>query len=69
MTEAEIPKDGAENQEEEKVSQQEEAKLPETRPEVDRLRSRAATMNKRISDLYEETPKPAYGPGPDPSIL
>ena len=40
-----------------------------TRPEVTKLRNRAAELRKRIGELYEETPKPAYGPAPDPQIL
>ena len=36
---------------------------------MEKLKSRAADLTARIGDLYRDTPKPAYGPAPDPSIL
>ena len=68
MTEAEVPQDAPENQEEDKV-QEEAPGIPETRPEIEKLKSRAESLNKRITTLYDETPKPEYGPAPDPDIL
>ena len=37
--------------------------------DIEKLKKRMTELTARISELYEETPKPAYGPAPDPSIL
>ena len=44
-------------------------KVAAIRPEVTKLRKRAADLTTSIGKLYEETPKPEFGPAPDPQIL
>ena len=68
MTEAEVPQVAPENKEEEKVDEEAPA-VPETRPEVEKLKNRAEALSKRISELYDDPPKPEYSPAPDPDLL